>query len=192
MAYITPGGSMRALNFIPVILAMAVLGCGISEISISIEPKQVTVKANDQFQFAASVGAAGNKTVLWSATGGSVTDTGLFTAPEATGTCYVVATSQADQSKTAASVVTIIAPVVVTPGTVTVAPGATQLFTAEVAATGDTNVTWSIKEGPSGGTIAADGSYTAPAATGTYRVVATSVADPTLTGIAIVTVATAP
>lgn len=182
---------MRALKSIPAVLALALLGCGIGEISISITPREATVNANGQVQFGASVGSAGNKTVLWSTTGGTVTDTGLFTAPEQASTCYVAATSQADGSKTAVATVTVITPVAVTPATIKVIPGGTQTFTAVVTATGGTNVTWSIKEGAVGGTITAAGVYTAPAANGTYRVVATSVADPTQSGIAIVTVASA-
>lgn len=182
---------MRALNSIPVILAMVLLGCGISEISIAIAPREAAVNANGQFQFSASVENAGNKAVTWTTTGGTVTAAGLFTAPELAGTCYVTAVSQADPAKTATATVTVAAPVVVTPNQASIEPGATQTFTAVVAATGDTNVTWSIQEGAAGGTITAAGVYTAPAASGAYRVIATSVADPTLSGIAIVTVAPA-
>ncbi|MDP1832318.1 MAG: hypothetical protein Q8K67_09690 [Geothrix sp.] len=180
---------MRALKTIPVLLLMALLGCGISEISISIAPREATVNANGQVQFSASVDNAGNKDVAWSATGGTVSPAGLFTAPALPGICYVTATSQADPAKTATATVSVVAPVVITPNQVNIIPGAIQTFTAVVAATGDTNVTWSIQEGAAGGSITAAGEYTAPLVSGTYHVVATSVADPTLSGLAIVTVA---
>jgi chitinase len=48
-------------------------------------------------------------------------------------------------------------------------------------------MTWSVQEA-SGGTIDPTGLYTAPAAAGTYHVVATSVADSTKSGISVVTV----
>lgn len=75
----------------------------------------------------------------------------------------------------------------VSPGTITLAPEATYTFTAQVAGTANTAVTWSVQE-PGGGTITAAGFYTAPAAEGTYHVVATSVADPTVSDSAAVTV----
>src|SRR5262249_13194886 len=55
-----------------------------------------------------------------------------------------------------------------------------------------TPVTWSVKEGASGGTVDAAGNYTAPASGGTVHVVATSVADPTKTATATVTVTATP
>jgi hypothetical protein len=74
---------------------------------------------------------------------------------------------------------------------VVLAPGATFNFTATVsgAASGQsTAVTWSVQEGAAGGTIDANGKYTAPSTPGTYHVVATSVADATIAATATVTV----
>ncbi|MFM7320563.1 MAG: hypothetical protein ACKO5K_03435 [Armatimonadota bacterium] len=50
-------------------------------------------------------------------------------------------------------------------------------FAATVSGAVDTTVAWSVIE-PLGGTIATDGTYTAPAAQGTFHVRATSTADP--------------
>ena len=63
-----------------------------------------------------------------------------------------------------------------------------QAFTANVTNAENRAVTWSVQEGATGGSIAADGRYTAPAAVGTYHVVATSVEDPTKQAQATVTV----
>ena len=74
---------------------------------------------------------------------------------------------------------------------VTLAPGATFNFTATVSGAGSgqsTAVTWSVQEGAAGGTIDANGKYTAPSTVGTYHVVATSVADATVAATATVTV----
>lgn len=60
------------------------------------------------------------------------------------------------------------------------------------AAAANTTVTWSIVEGSTGGSISATGAYTAPQATGTFHVVATSVGDPTKTATATVTVTGTP
>ncbi len=182
---------MRALKTLPALLTLACLGCGFGDISVSIQPRSATVNANSQVQFSAGVGSAGNKAVSWASEGGTISPGGLFTAPEMAGTCYVVATSQADSSKSATATVTVVSPVVITPSLVNLLPDASQTFTAVVAATGDTAVTWSILEGAAGGSITSGGVYTSPAISGTYRVVATSVADPTQSGLALVTVSPA-
>jgi len=70
----------------------------------------------------------------------------------------------------------------------TVYAGGTTTFTATVANAQDTSVTWTVQEGTSGGTITADGVYTAPTTAGTYHIVATSNADPSKSATATVTV----
>jgi hypothetical protein len=183
-----PGGTVQALKTTIGILVISMLGCGLGEITISITPRTATMYTNEKFQFQASVGSAGNKAVAWSSVGGTVTEQGLFTAPEAPGTCHVIATSQADGSKTAVATVTVEAAVAVTPAAIRLIPGSTQEFTAKVLATGDTRFTWSIEEGPDGGLITDAGVFTAPPVNGTYHVKATSVADPAKVGFAVVTV----
>jgi len=54
-----------------------------------------------------------------------------------------------------------------------------------------TTVTWSVQES-GGGTVDATGKYTAPATPGVYHVVATSVANPSYSGAALVTVGSNP
>ena len=81
--------------------------------------------------------------------------------------------------------------VVVSPSTATAARGATVPFSASVTGTSNASVTWTVQEGAAGGAVSSTGLYTAPSSTGTYHVVATSVADPTKTANAIVSVATA-
>jgi hypothetical protein len=168
-------------------LILVLVACGINNVSISISPGQATVSSGATVQFSASVTNAGNKTVLWSTTGGTITTTGLFTAPTSTGTCYVVATSQADGEKTATAIVTVVAPVIISPGTALILPQATQAFTATVPGFTNNSVTWSVVEA-TGGSIDAAGLYTAPYDEGTYHVQAVSVADPTRTAQAPVTV----
>jgi hypothetical protein len=77
--------------------------------------------------------------------------------------------------------------VTVSPSLYTLQPGESHTFTAAVTGTTNTAVTWTVQE-PGGGTITADGEYTAPATEGTYHVVATSVADATASDSATVTV----
>ncbi len=80
----------------------------------------------------------------------------------------------------------------VSPGSPSVAEGATQQFTATVTGTTNTGVTWTV-DGIAGGNdfvgaISAAGLYTAPVVTGTHTVTATSQADTTKTGTATVKV----
>lgn len=188
---------MRVLRALPAMLILVLTACGINNVNISISPDKATVVVGSQTQFSASVGNAGNKLVTWSATGGSVDSTGLFTAPATAGTCQVIATSQADPSRTATAVITVVAPVMITPPAITLAPGGTQTFSAIMPATGDTNMTWSILEnaagGTTGGTITTAGVYTAPinaADTAVFTIVATSQADNSKSGTALVTIQT--
>jgi len=67
--------------------------------------------------------------------------------------------------------------VAVEPEAAEVAPGGTVRFAASVTGTSDTAVGWSVEEGATGGTVSAEGVYTAPAASGTYHVAAAARAD---------------
>ena len=60
-------------------------------------------------------------------------------------------------------------------------------FQALVSGTQDARVTWSVQEGAGGGSVDANGLYTAAAA-GAWHVVARSVADPSASGVAAITV----
>src|ERR1035438_9492786 len=84
----------------------------------------------------------------------------------------------------AASAVTV----TVTPAPASVTFGGTQHFNATVIGASNTSVTWSVQEGAGGGSIAADGTYTAGVTAGSFHVVATSVAAPQAFGTATVTV----
>jgi hypothetical protein len=72
-------------------------------ITISLSPQSATIAANGTQQFTATVGNHSNHSVSWSATSGSVSSSGLFTAPNASSATPVTitATSQADTTKIA-------------------------------------------------------------------------------------------
>ncbi|MBE7368447.1 glycoside hydrolase family 18 protein [Ramlibacter pallidus] len=78
--------------------------------------------------------------------------------------------------------------IAIVPGDVTVTPGGAQGFTCAVNGTDNTQCTWKVQEGSAGGNISAGGNYTAPAADGTFHVIATAVADPARTATATVRV----
>lgn len=75
----------------------------------------------------------------------------------------------------------------VSPTSVAVLANASQSFTCTVTGSANTSCTWKVSEA-NGGTITAAGAYTAPAATGTYHVVGTSVGDAEASATATVTV----
>ena len=180
----------------------------IPPVAISIAPTTAQVLTGGHQQFTATVTNTTNTTVNWSVAGsgcsgsscGTVTSGGLYTAPATVPSpaqVFVTATSAADPTKSSTASVTISLPVGVTvsPASATVPLGGNQQFTATVANTTNTAVTWSISgsgcSGTSCGTITTAGLYTAPASVPSpaqVTVRATSIADPTRSGSASVTV----
>jgi len=165
-------------------------------IAVSITPPAATLGQSQTQQFTATVANTSNTAVTWSispAATGSISNTGLYTAPGTISTQQIVtiaATSAADATKTASATITLTPPIVVsiTPATATLGQNQTQQFTATVANTSNTTVTGSVS--PSGvGTISTAGLYTVPAAISTQQtvtVIATSVADSTKSASAAV------
>ena len=157
-------------------------------VSVTVSPTTASLQTGKQAQFTATVSGTHDTAVTWTASGGTVTSSGLYTAPSAAGTYKVTATSVANSDKSASAVVTVSQPIrisiSVSPTTASLASGGTQQFTASVSGTSNTAVTWTA----SGGTVTSSGQYTAPSAAGTYKVTATSVADSSDSASAVVTV----
>ena len=177
--------------------ATATVSVTLPPVTISISPTTKTLTTNRTQQFTATVTGAANTAVTWSVTetgGGTIDTSGLYTAPATEGTYHVVATSVANPSKKATATVTVNAPQVVavtlSPTDATLVVNGTQQFTATVTGTTNTAVTWSVTE-TGGGAVDASGLYTASDTSGTYHVVATSVADPSKSATATVTVTAA-
>ena len=144
-----------------------------------------------------SVNTAVTWTVVEGPAGGSVSASGVYTAPSTTGVFRVMATSQADPAAQGTSTVTVTtsAPTVavtVSPNAATLETGQSLPFQATVTGTTNTTTIWSILEGAAGGSITSAGIYTAPSTPGEYRVVATSQAAPTASSTAVVTVTAPP
>jgi 6-phosphogluconolactonase (cycloisomerase 2 family) len=152
-----------------------------SGVTISINPTTVTLKLNAQQQFTDTVTNGCGNGVKWKvkegAAGGTVTQTGLYTAPGTPGTFHVVATSAADPTKRATATVTVTTAgankVAVTPAAAVVQPGSTLHLQTNSA------VNWTVVEGVSGGNVSSAGNYTAATKPGVYHVLATSTADAT-------------
>ncbi len=158
------------------------------QVSISVSPTTANLQTGGQQTFSAAVSGTTNTAVTWTASGGTVTSAGQYTAPSSAGTYTVTATSAADSTKSASAVVTVSQPVQVSisvsPTTANLQTGGQQTFSAAVSGTTNTAVTWTA----SGGTVTSGGQYTAPSSAGTYTVTATSAADSTKSASAVVTV----
>jgi hypothetical protein len=82
-----------------------------SSVSVAISPPTATVQEGGYLSFLATVKGVATTTVTWSVqegtTGGSITSSGVYTAPNTLGTFHVVATSAADTTASASAVVTV-------------------------------------------------------------------------------------
>ncbi|GAB4451492.1 MAG: hypothetical protein OHK0029_00750 [Armatimonadaceae bacterium] len=164
-----------------------------SDVAITVTPNPGDVSIQLSQQFTANVandGPASVNGVTWSvkegATAGTITPAGLFTATRNEGTFTIVARSNYDPNVVVETPVVVSSKVAVT---VTPNPvpnpvsfkGGQQQFSASVSNVPegqDAGVTWSVKEGATGGSITSEGLYTAPNQEGTFTVVATSIFDP--------------
>ncbi len=184
-------------------LAMAIMSCAggspaappaqASPIFVSIAQNLFTVLQDSSLTFTAAVSGTSNTAVTWSVqegvAGGTITSTGVYTAPKSAGTYHVVAVSQADPSKSATAEVLVPAIAIsVSPANPFVPANGTQLFKAVITGSLNVAVNWSVLEGAPGGTITAAGLYTAPAALGTYHVVGVAAADDKKSSMAVVIV----
>jgi len=183
------------------VLHVVVAGCGGAnpvevpiQVQVSISPAMANLNQGGTQSFTAVVTGTSNSAVNWTlqegAAGGSVTNTGAYTAPSKSGTFHVIATSQADTTQSATATVTVAAVVIFLNQTgVTLDTGDQFAFVANVTGTVNTAVSWAIQEGPAGGNITNSGLYSAPGTDGTFHVIATSQADTTQKATATVTVA---
>lgn len=160
--------------------------------AIAITPESATVMVRESQQFTATLTGLDDDTVEWTATGGTITAEGLFTAGEDPGTFAVTARSSAQPSLEATATIEItLAPALgISPPQVTLFPEESTTFTASASGIDSSDLVWHA----SGGTITGAGetaTYTAPAATGSYEVTVSST-DPVLEATATVTVVARP
>jgi len=155
---------------------------------VIVTPGTASLNTGATQQFSASeVMSDGSTSALsaatWSATGGSITNGGRYTAGTTAGNYKVIGAS-GGKADTASITVTAppppptgvtLAQVVVTPGSASLNAGATQQFSASgVMSDGSTSAlsgtTWSA----TGGSVTSGGLYTAGATGGTFRVIGAS------------------
>ncbi len=155
---------------------------------IAVTPATASLQTNGSQQFAVAGiwtnGGTGAPAVTWTATGGNITQTGLYTAGANPGSYRVVATQQGG-SLADTSVVTVsssaptLASLAIQPGNVTVQTGTSQTFgvtgTWSDGSTDGPTVTWSTT---GGGTISSSGVYLAGSVAGVWKVIATWINGP--------------
>ena len=161
---------------------------------VSVSCPQTTVIASGSTQCSATVSGTADQAVNWSASAGSVSSAGVFTAPSTTAagaTSTIVATSQADPTVSGTTVITLAAPSTVTAVVVdcpksSIAALSTLTCSARVSGTGSFSsaVQWKI----TAGSINQNGDVTADSKAGTLKITAASVQTPSISGTASVKV----
>ncbi len=132
-------------------------------------------------------------TVSYTATGGTITNSGLFTAGQLAGTFMVIANCTCGRVDTASVSVSIpaqLTSLTISPKTVSLAPAGTQQFTAAAIWNSGATTLPAVTYTAEGGLITTGGLYTAPSVPGTYRVFLSSAAG-TVRDTATVTVTSA-
>src|SRR5579871_1399123 len=195
----------RALLVAGLGLPLAACGGGNSnstpppQVTIQLNQTSVSMLAGAQQQFTAVVQGTTNTAVTWSvdavtggnSSAGTITSSGMHTAPAQPGNHTVTATSVANTAKSASAVVTVQGLIAVSPPTVNLTTGGTQQFTVSVQGQSNPTVAWSV-DGVTGGnstvgTISTAGLYTAPSQIGNHTVGA-SITSPSASASSAITV----
>jgi cyclophilin family peptidyl-prolyl cis-trans isomerase len=139
-------------------------------------------------QLIGKVSGASSNDVTWSTSFGTISPTGLLTAPSTAGTALVTATSVADPGKSVTVPVNVVPPVAIVNGlnSKLALPSSRITFSAKVNGVVSNNVDWTADTG----TITSSGVWTANSSfTGTATITATSKSDNTKFDSTAVTVA---
>ena len=176
--------------------------------SITTQPASQTVTAGQTATFSVAASGTAPLSYQWRKNGTAISGatSSTYTTPVATTSdtgsqfTVVVSNSAGNATSNAATLTVNSTPVAitVTPGSATVAAGSTQQFAGNVTGTSQTGVTWSVSgsgcTGAACGTISSTGIFVAPASVpspAAVNVKATSVADPTKSASASVTIVAA-
>jgi hypothetical protein len=124
----------------------------VKQISVSVAPTSVTLVSGAAQQFTATVGGTSNTAVTWSSTGGSVSASGLFSAPvvSVNTTIQLTATSVADSTVTASASVAVTPKAPAMAITTTSIPAATEgvAYATTLSASGGTQpYQWNLSSG---------------------------------------------
>jgi hypothetical protein len=153
-------------------------------VTVSINPRTVTVETNQLIRFFAQGTTAAGDTiepvVAWSASGGTILSDGRFSAA-ATGTFMVLATSRERQGERIDTAVVQVVrrqpklkSLAISPAATTLTPGISQTFLATGYLADGRAVPVGVRWVATGGTIDAGGTYIAGDTAGTYHVIGTN------------------
>lgn len=142
--------------------------------SIAVSPANPFLVPVGTQAFTATVYGLANTAVTWSATAGTITSAGVFTAPSTEGMVTITATGSDNQTKGSVNVTVAVPRITLTPPAVALKTGGIQTFTATVTGLANTAVTWSLPGGSGTGTVTSGGVYTAPGGIGSFTLLATA------------------
>jgi hypothetical protein len=158
---------------------------------VTISPTSGILTTSSTLQFTSTVAGTSNQNVKWTASSGTVTSTGLFTAPAQVpnpSTVTVTATAAANTDYSAAAEIIIQAggntkSVTLSPSSGTVAPFGSLQFASIVSGDSDTAVTWYVNAVKGGnqsiGYISSNGLFLAPSGVPTKTTGSTTAATTT-------------
>lgn len=167
---------------------------------LTISPPVLSIAPGTTQTFGAFLNGLPTSAVNWTlqegAVAGAISAAGLYTAGTTVGTYHVQATTTAGPALTATAQVTVATTISIQilPGTLTLSGGDTGNLNAQLDPTGILrDVTWAIQEGSAGGSYSTDNGYMVysppiVAIPTTFHVTVTSVADPTKSSTAVITV----
>jgi hypothetical protein len=136
----------------------AIASDAITQGALQVTPANPALTEGQQQQFSSGASAT------WSASCGSITSSGVYTAPLVEGSCTIVATATDGSGKTASTSAAVTSPITISPHTVTTSQNSTQQFNAS------SPVTWTS----SCGSISSSGLFTASGSAGTCIITGTA------------------
>ena len=130
-------------------------------IAVSISPASARISTSGTVQFTARVAGTSNVGVTWSAVGGSISSSGLFTAASGVSSATITATSVANPSSTASAAVGFVTAnkLAILTTTLPAAQTGTPYSTTLISSGGNPPYTWSVASGslPQGFALASTG-----------------------------------
>ena len=156
--------------------SVVTVGARVTQFVMTPSTVNLLVGGTQQFQTSAtwSDGVSRPVSVTYSATGGTVSASGLYTAGLLAGSAAVIAVCScgiADTSVVSLSLVPTLAGLWVSPRTVTLAPGGTQQYSAQAMWTDGSTTLPAVTFSATGGTITPQGLYTVGSSTGSFQVI---------------------
>jgi hypothetical protein len=172
----------------------------LSPTRVKVTPDSLTLERNQTAHFAAyGLNRKGDSTsisVVWSATGGTITPDGKFTSTS-TGRYRIFAKTGGKRGAVDSAAVNVVMPqpnlvaVLVSPHTATLAPGDSATFKAVGELSDSSTVPIGLTWSATGGQVDPSGTYNAGTSAGVFRVIASNTSA-TLADTATITIAAAP